>query len=213
MFRLRVASAALALGALIAPAAALAQNPALVSFTGGTLFSSFQSDGDTIGWSFTVDRPLTVTHLGYWDGDAGTGNPIVMDHPVGLWNSAGNLLTSNVVTPTSPFTGAWRYQPTASVNLAPGTTYHLGAFVANNPGADGYMSGTTARTLATGFTGVASLRDPDGPQTGLVFPSVTGAFTGRFGPNLLFVEIPEPSAAVALFAPAALALRRQRRRA
>jgi hypothetical protein len=39
--------------------------PALVSFTGGSLFATFQANGDTIGWSFTVNRQVIVSHLGY----------------------------------------------------------------------------------------------------------------------------------------------------
>ncbi len=79
--------------------------PALTSFTGGSAFATFQADGDTIGWSFTVDRPIFVTHLGYYDGDA-TLN--IASHPVGLWNSSGTLLTSNVVLASSPLTSGIR---------------------------------------------------------------------------------------------------------
>ena len=107
----------------------VARSQALTGFTGGTLFTSFQSDGDTVGWRFSVNRPVIVTHLGFWDGDAtaATPQPMTLSHAVGLWDSVGNLLTSNTVNPASPFTGPFRYEPTTNVQI-PAGTYNIGAF-------------------------------------------------------------------------------------
>jgi hypothetical protein len=162
-----------------------ARGQALVDFTGGSLFASFQGDGDTIGWGFSTNERFVVTHLGFWDGDEAT-QAMTLSHPVGLWTSGGDLLASNTVAATSPLTAGWRYEPVTPTILPVGA-YHLGAFVAaGNPPVDGYVSGTTSQTMATGFTLGLALRDPDGAQTGLVFPSVTSTAGGRFGPNLLF---------------------------
>jgi hypothetical protein len=169
--------------------AAAAHGQALVSFTGGNRFGSFEADGDTLGWRFTVDRAIQVTHLGFWDGDFAT-DPMGSSHAVGLWDSGGALLASNTVSPSSPMTGDWRYEP-ISPTVLPAGTYNLGAFYPDNTGIpDGFMSQTTSSTMATGFTMNATLRDPSGPQTGLVFPSVATAVGGRYGPNLLFSEGP-----------------------
>jgi hypothetical protein len=208
MSRLFRYSIAVLLAVLILPTVASAQ--ALQSFSGGTLFGTFEADGDTVGWRFTVNRPIIVTHLGFWDGDNAT-QPMVLSHPVGLWDNAGNLLTSNTVNPTSPLTGAFRYEPTANVQI-PAGTYNLGAFYsATNPISDGYMTSTTGIVMASGFTMNNTLRDPTGPQTGLVFPSLATAVGGRFGPNILFTEVPEPAsmAGVALFAVGAMFRRRR----
>ena len=196
---------------LVLPLSARAQTPAMTSFTGGTLFATFQADGDTVGWRFSVDRSVIVTHLGFWDGDAGTGSAMVNSHPVGIWNNAsGVLLASNIVTPTSPFTGDWRYEPITPLVIAAGQ-YNLGAFYpATNPISDGYRTSTTGIVMSPGFANLNTLRDPDGPQTGLVNPTVATAPGGRFGPNLLFVEIPEP-ASLGLLGMAALALALRRR--
>lgn len=165
--------------------AAQARGQALTSFTGGTLFPTYQGDGDTIGWSFSTSQRFVVTHLGFWDGDAAT-QAMTLSHPVGLWTAGGELLASNSVAASSPLTSGWRYEPVAPAILPVGT-YHLGAFVsATNPTADGYMSGTTNQVMAPGFTMGLTLRDPDGPQTGLIFPTVTSAVGGRYGPNLRF---------------------------
>jgi hypothetical protein len=200
----------LGIGLAICTGQAFAQ--ALTGFSGGTLFATFEADGDTIGWQFSVNRAVTITHLGFWDGDAAT-QPMVNSHAVGLWDNGGNLLTSNTVNATSPFTGPWRYEPTANVTIGPGT-YNLGAFVAAANGLpDGYMTGTTGITMAPGFTMLGTLRDPSGPQTGLVFPSVVTAVGGRFGPNILFADpVPEPASLLALGGLCAAFLRRRSRK-
>ena len=197
---------------LLTPLAARAQTPGLTGFSGGTLFATFQADGDTVGWRFSVNRPIIVTHLGFWDGDAGTGTAMINSHPVGIWNNAtGVLLASNVVAPTSPFTGDFRYEPITPITI-PAGTYNMGAFYpATNPLSDGYRTTATGITMSTGFTMLNTLRDPDGPQTGLQNPTVATAVGGRFGPNLLYTEVPEPASG-AVIATAAIALARRRRR-
>lgn len=186
-----VQGAAVVLGVVALGASPAARGQALVSFTGGILYSSYASDGDTTGWKFSTSSRFVITHLGFWDGDFAS-QPMVNSHPVGLWDTGGTLLTSNVVFAASPMTGAWRYEPTPPIVLPVGT-YHLGAYyLVGNPGSDGYMAATTSRTMAPGFTMLATLRDPDGAQPGLVFPTIETAVGGRYGPNLLF-ESPAPA--------------------
>jgi hypothetical protein len=188
-----------------------ANGQALTGFTGGTTFATFQADGDTVGWRFSVNRPIIVTHLGFWDGDAGTGTAMINSHPVGMWDTSGTLLASNVVNPTSPFTGQFRYEPIPNLEI-PAGTYNLGAFYpGTNPISDGYRTSTTGITMSPGFTMLNTLRDPDGAQTGLVFPSVATAAGGRFGPNILFTEIPEPTGAAVLAGLAGVFAARRRR--
>src|SRR5207248_1639986 len=50
-------------------------------------------DNITIGWGFTLATLLTVTDLGYFDGNLGLVDP----HPVGIWDSVGNLLAAATV--------------------------------------------------------------------------------------------------------------------
>lgn len=202
------AAIVVALLLLILPSLARAQ--ALAGFSGGTLFATFEADGDTVGWRFSVNRPIIATHLGFWDGDSAT-QPMTTSHAVGLWDANGNLLTSNTVNATSPFTGQFRYEPTANVVL-PAGTYNLGAFYpAANVIADGYLTGTTGITMAAGFTMLNTLRDPTGPAAGLAFPSLATAAGGRFGPNILFSEVPEPASAMTLSLIACGAFLRRRR--
>ena len=200
----------LAIALVCAPAVASAQ--ALQSFSGGTLFATFEADGDTVGWRFSVDRPIIVTHLGFWDGDNAI-QPMLNSHPVGIWDANVALLASNTVNAGSPLTGQFRYEPLAAPLSISAGTYNLGAFYpAANPTSDGYLTSTTNIVMASGFTMLNTLRDPNGPQTGLVFPSVATAAGGRIGPNILFTEIPEPSSMALVLGFAGLAALRPRRR-
>src|ERR1044071_7172276 len=93
---------------LAAPALVHAQ--AVLSITGGTLFSSFESDGDTAGWYFQPTSGILVTQLGFWDSTTAPFTAMTASHDVGLWNSAGTLLGSVTVDPTSAFLGDFRYE-------------------------------------------------------------------------------------------------------
>lgn len=201
---------ALAATAAVALVGVQASAQVVTGYTGGTVFATFQADGDTVGWRFSVDRPIIITHLGFWDGDSVTA-PMTLSHEVGLWDDVGTLITSNTVTAASPFTGLWRYEPTANMTIGPGT-YRVGAFYsATNPLADGYITGTSGITMSPGFTMISTLRDADGPQTGLVFPTIETAPGGRFGPNFQFTEVPEPATFVGLATLGVLVLLRRRR--
>src|SRR6266851_1027675 len=59
---------------------------AVLPGVGGFQNANYGANG-TIGWGFTLASPLTVTDLGYFDGDSGLVDP----HPVGIWDSNGNL--------------------------------------------------------------------------------------------------------------------------
>src|SRR5579864_4381771 len=55
--------------------------------------------GVVVGFQFDVLSPVTVTALGsYWD------NTFVEDHPVGIWDTSGALITSADVTSADPLT-------------------------------------------------------------------------------------------------------------
>lgn len=191
----RFFSLSIALGFAVALglSSAHGQSPALTSITGGTTFSSFDDDGDTVGWSFTANQSIFVTALGFNDVTPLDG--FFTSHDVGLWNNTGLLLGMVTVTGTETLNGGFRYVSLAlPVALLAGQTYVLGAFYpANNPIQDGYITNATSITVDPAITFGDVRRDPTGPQTGLVFPTVSSGGFGRFGPNLLFTAVPEPS--------------------
>jgi hypothetical protein len=181
----------LALGAGLAlPALAAAQ--AISGITGGTLFTSFEGDGDTVGWSFRANESIRVVFLGFWDSTAAPYTPMTGSHEVGIWSDSGTLLGSATVTPSSLVVGDFKYAPLeTAVVLQAGRTYTVGAYYpAANPASDGYVSSVTSFTTAPQVDHLGSAHDTAGAHASLAFPGVVTAGNGRFGPNFLFVSDP-----------------------
>lgn len=202
----------LAMGAIAAlPCTALAQAPAVTSFTGGSQFSSFNSDGDTVGWFFTVNDPIVVTDLGFWDADQ---DGLDGRHEVGIWDTATEtLLASTFVQDgtASPLVGEWRYESIPNLSLAPGD-YVIGAYYHPSGGpVDNYISGASGIQTGSEITFTASAVD-DNPAGGgpydFTYPRTQGAASGRFGPN--FQYIPAPGALGVLALGGLVAARRRR---
>ena len=193
--------------ALVACAAGTTMGQAVTSASGGGTFTAFYggSTGDVVGMRFTVNEPIIVTHLGVWNNSGAN----VADHQVGIWqNDTMSLLTSNVVTPGSPATGDWNYEPTTSVVLMPGIEYTAGAMYASDDG-DVYVSNPaiTTATEVNILNGVF----PSAGSLGFVYPENDSAGnSGRYGPNFLFRPIPAPGAMALLGLGGLLAARRRR---
>lgn len=147
----------------------------------------------TLGWGFDLTAPLTVIDLGYYDGgDAGLIDP----HPVGVWDSAGDLLATATVPSGTAATlmSGFRFVPIAPLLLSPGA-FTIGAY-ANATSADPFRwqvpSVTPVAALSFGtanlFTHGDTLALPTTPA------DVFGP-SGYFGPNFLVstpTAIPEP---------------------
>jgi len=88
--------------------------------------NSFNGPSFTLGWEFTVNTAITVTHLGVYDID-GTG--LASDEPVGLYLDGGALLASATVLTTDPFEPAGTYV-TGTYNVF----YHAITPIVLNPG-------------------------------------------------------------------------------
>jgi hypothetical protein len=181
----------LALMAVVVPSASRADTVA-VSFTGGT---QSQPHNLTLGWSFTVSSPISVTQLGLWDGPGpGTGGSVGdgfgSAHDVTLWTSAGSALVSaNVPAGTAAtLVDGFRYISIAPMLLLPGT-YVISAYY---PTASFDTSISNASSI-TGFGPVTY----GGSRSVLnnVFPSgnaTVPAPNGHFGPNFQFgTSVPE----------------------
>src|ERR1700712_4495323 len=61
-----------------------------------------------VGWSFTVNSPITVSSLGYFDGNALGLNE---SHAVTLYKSDGTVLTSATVVTGDPLVASTGSQP------------------------------------------------------------------------------------------------------
>ena len=138
----------------------------------------------TMGWGFTLNNATTLTHLGAW-----IGGGIYGDINVGLWNSAGTLLSSATLAVNNfsalQVEGDFGYMPLAqNVNLLAGQQYTIGAFY--NGGVVAAHSSVVSPINGLNYVS-PSLVNFAG--NGLAMPTTdfSGTFTnGFFGPDLRF---------------------------
>lgn len=166
---------------------------------------SDSTEGDTIGWAFSVNTNITATDLGYWIDPDGT---VDGSHEVGIWDANENLLRSVTVDSLSTDEdNGWMYEPINPLALSAGTTYVIGA-VEFPDDDDAYKTGVSSVNDAPEITWLNS-RDPTGlvEGLGLAFPAYTATSIGRFGPN--FKYVPEPAALAFLLLGGVSLLRRR----
>lgn len=168
-----------------------------LTFTGG--FASGKM-GDpvpnTIGWEFTLSAPVTVTRLGYYD--AGGDGVLAERHPIAIWDTATQeqKVYAQLFPGDAFFSDGYGWVALAlPVTLAAGT-YRIGAAIWGN---DPFYTWTDTRTTASPVSYVGGVYVvPANPVNELVYPTVTGNTTGRFGPNFQFTAVPVPPALLLL---------------
>ena len=142
----------------------------------------------TYGWRFSVgDTPISVTHLGYFD--AGLDG-LTDSHQVGIWDSAGTLMTQATVPAGTEGTlvSAYRFTLAAPATLEANTTYYIGGL---SPSAsDTHIMFDAPQTYASQIT---YDRATYSQLTGFASPNTPFSAThGVFGANLQFTPVPEP---------------------
>lgn len=170
-------------------AQALAEQPLSVTpmpaltLTGG--FTANYTGNFFLGYTFAIDRPITVTDVGTLD-YGGTG--LVYASEVAIYDAdTGDLLLRHVIPAyytayTSPW-GGWRYAAIEPVDLEIGS-YVIGSQVFY--GSEDIYIYNAGFTAAEGFTWVEG-RHKEGQMVG--WPGTVSALPGNwFGPNLLFTE-------------------------
>ena len=173
---------------LLARLNAQAASEGIVSYVG--------SDGGyvvgTAGWTFQPLAPISVTSLGCFDYIFGGNSQSPMS--IGLWAPDGSLLASNSVSSTSSLLGQSRYESITPVALAPGLTYHIGAYNPSNgvtvllaavPADGGSVSTSPLIQLGTAVANFSGFAFPNSEQGG------PGA--AFLVPNFQFVAVPEPA--------------------
>ena len=165
---------------------------AIESFSGGSTFASFYGGtaADVVGFRFTMNSPQSVQSLGVWNGDATGVGGLDSDHQVGIWDDSQTLIASVTVTPASPVTGDFRYEPIAPVMLNPGVTYTIGATYLPTDD-DDYVSNPTV--TANPEVNIINAVFPAAADLGFVFPTEDSAGNpARLGPNFIFgAALPE----------------------
>ena len=186
------------------PAMVMAQTPILAGFTPGTGPSgSFYgtAGGDVVGYQFTADMNMSLSHLGILI-DPGDG---VLDssHDVGLWDAAGTLLAQASVSASGLIVGDFVYAEISPVAVVMGDRYTLGALYAESD-SDSYWSAPASVSL-NGISNTTAVF-PASQDLGFVLPTgVSSNNLGRIGPNAL-IQIPEPSSLMMVLGLSALGL-------
>lgn len=150
----------------------------------------------TLGYSFQVNSPLSVTALAVFDAGSDGLNA---SHAVGIWDAKANLLASVVVPAAvaAPIQGGFRYEFISPLALAVGSVYYVGSV--NGFDDDPWEQDPSVLTAAPEITYLSRQYEASGG--GLVFPDLAGSgTTGYFGGNFLFTTtaVPEPGSLVLL---------------
>ena len=141
----------------------------------------------TFGWSFTLNKAITLTDLGLWDGNnqdpfAATGDGFASSHPVSIWTSAGTLITTATLSAGKSGTldNGFRFVSVAPIVLQPGD-YEIGAYFSTFD--DWSAAEVNGLSLASPFVYTGGLA-----SNGNGFPvgNFVGFPPGFFGPNLQF---------------------------
>ncbi|MGZ5001700.1 MAG: hypothetical protein ACXWBM_00755 [Chthoniobacterales bacterium] len=170
-----------------------------LSFTGGstTTYNFLVAQGAgfpaTVGWAFTLSSPVTLTALGLWDPNGGSG--FALSHQVTLWTSAGvqQAQTSIPAGTGATLTDGFRYASIAPLVLAAGS-YTIAASYSTQSGGDAFIDQASSITTASGisYVGSRSLSGNGFPPTDFFFRS-----NSYFGPNFQFTTtpsaVPEPA--------------------
>jgi PEP-CTERM motif len=196
----------LACGLLAASAPSLYATPTFgQAFTGAATGSQLGNGPFTLGWSFQVLNPITVTGLAVYH-DNGVG--LLEIHDVGIWDSLGNLVEFQSIKPGDPAvldqlgSQEWiTFGVSSPATLMPGT-YTIGA-TWNSLLDNMIFPGTLAGE------GISSINGPSVRYIqnayisgGFADPTnTTGEVDSYFGPNFTYVPAtttPEPGTLILL---------------
>jgi hypothetical protein len=160
------------------------------------------------GWEFSLDTPVTVTSLGYWDMN---GDGLVKSHRVGIFRASDQqpMVSANIIDAgTLPLVDGSRIVNVPDTALQANVSYYI---LADDIDGDMYAFGNGAISFAShiSWAGAANTTLND------IFAaaSFTGGTAGNLAPNFQFnVVAPSPGVgAMVGLAAAGAGLRRRRR--
>lgn len=173
----------------------LASIIAVLPGSGGFQNSNYGSN-ITLGWGFTLTDALTITDLGYFDGNTG----LTDSHPVGIWNSLGNLIAEATVPggTAGALVNGFRFVSITPVVLNPGA-YSIGGY-ANMTSPDEFRFEVSSVATVAGLSfGPANLYTQADSLTRPTTKADAFSQDGFFGPDFLVsgpvTVVPEPAGA------------------
>lgn len=147
----------------------------------------------SLGYSFSVDSDIWVTHLGTYDyGPCGIPDGLAGPQQVGIWALDGTLLASAEIEPLAALQGMFRYSEILPVKLEAGSSYVIATQGVDAPG-EGWTTEPPSATLGLGIMLIEPRFAFVSPTDALTFPSQSGVGFGYFGPNAIFESVPEPA--------------------
>ena len=167
----------------------------VMDFTGETGLL-FQANA-TFGWSFTVNRPIQVDRLGFFDDFVEGGPGLRNNHRIRIWTDDGlrSELTEVTVSdgsdsaPSTAANGQWKYENIEPLVLRRGE-YVIGA---DDPFCD---SATCDRIRFLGTINtmpeITYGRTRNSSSTGFPTATTPGREAGYFGPNFWATPLPGP---------------------
>jgi len=199
--------------ALAAGQPSIADTIAVLPGVGGFENSNYGSNV-TLGWGFTLVNAVIVTDLGYFDGNEG----LTDGHPVGIWNSIGNLVAEATVPSgaTTDLVSGFRFVPIDPVVLGP-DAYTIGGY-ANATSPDQFRFEVSSVTTVAGLSfGPANLFTKANSLTLPTTPAEAFSQDGYFGPDFIVssptATVPEPDSIGMLLLGLAILMGRRFRRA
>jgi len=189
-------------GLILTVAATGAQASLAVDFTSPT--TDFTNGNWSLGWKFTVNEPVLVTALGFYDDQT---NDLTELHDVAIFDAAQQVVVSGQVAPGDPLISWWRWTGVTPTVLVPQMEYQIAA-----------VTGTENYTwLPTGFVvdpRVNYLLDSyfSAASGVLTYPDSSSQTVGMFGPNFAMESVIPAPASVLLLIPGLMSLVGFRRR-
>jgi hypothetical protein len=139
----------------------------------------------SLGWAFTVNEPILVQSLGFYDGQK---NGLTESHDVGIFNSAGQLVVSGPVQPADPLISWWRWTNVTPTLLVPQESYQIAAVTGTTDSYTGEITGLVVDPRVNYL-----LDSYFGRSVGaLTYPDSSDQSTGYFGPNFSSDPAPVP---------------------
>jgi hypothetical protein len=188
-----------------APCAAIAEGIHPIDFDESSGLDGIQNP-QTVGWQFDVLEPIIVTGLTWYDEFQ---DGLLLSHETGLWNPAGDLLTSVDIPAgtVAPLDGIWRVVKVEPFVLLPDDGYTVGGFMGF--GTSDRLALSVDQSVHEAIDFVAATFAPI--NGGFQRPtSVSGAANGFYGPSFQFTLVPAPGTAVPLLAGLLVTTRRRR---